>query len=1698
MSALGILRLGNRCLLILVLCISNPHFPAFCQETPDPNSDLPPELYAADSEINGLLQTARSDSDSGNYEAAFSNSRKALQLAQKKGLLRDKAIAEAWVAAGNFSSGKVEDSLKLYQSSLQDAIESSNVVLEADVLVTIATLLQIRGNSKSELDLLATALDRANQSKNLYVKARVLGELGHVQVLSGKTDEGRKSIEEALRIDKANGYKFESLHSVYLAYAILSEPKPDLAAAIAQLEVSRDLAMKANQYIPLVLAENALGGLLIHKGEVLPGIAILENLRDGRIMKDGEALAMPETFRSAIALPMFAATLLESLAQGYEAAHESDKALQAWNELYTSARSTGNTAIEGEAAFRMANIYKSKKDIPNAVKYFSQCAEVSRKLQNKVQLSQALIGEAVLLIQMGNGEQAVPLENEIAEIGRITNNRQLEFFAHMVLAEIYQPAGDFEHARDVLEKAQALIRPGPMDSEIASKSVVEDYTRLADVYRALQKPTGELFAIIRAIVVTRNSKDKDTENRLIAYLNQRVRELNVYNQAKKAITEGRLADALTYEEVIFVYQGSPKDWLTDENWNRICNLPYDIVKQSGGPEALTEILTQIGSLPTLSKVPILQVLSQYFMLTGPKLDLAEHYALEADSVLIELNQADGPWKVRTVCNLAIAYAQEVKLDLAKEKNVECMALAEKAGDKQSLDLANAANVLVHVAAKDLNAAQKSLTYQLESAPTNAGIHQELAVALAKSGRYQDAQSELNTALRIYESKGDKASVARAYGQMAISLDTDKSPEANREQLTYFESSMTTYRELGDLGGQATVAGSMGLYYLKLEKYSDALANLRLALTLANKAGESGLIASTLASLGQAYSANRDKASAAEFHRKAADAFHDLNDPTREAFSLVGLYWDLKEERKSDEALSVLTQAKSAAARSSSAIVKVYVQLDFGWAYWQQGELELSALAFREAQRIAEEAGDLARLAESRVAFAELKALLGDWEGAADQSGEALKLYQQLKDKHGESTADAELGRIYGDRTSSIRDVDKSISYFETAKNLGYERSLELDQFEIYLQSGQYPEALRSAREGLKDCLIRKDTECQANALISLAEAERRSGDLPTAATTLSKAERLVAKENDFYLHGRLLYAQANQERASGHFKKAVELYEKVVVLVEQTKASPDNESQRSVEETYRFIYDELIDALYSLAQEKNGSERDAYAAEALKYAEANKAREFAYSWGKTFLYAAKLQLPADVQEQERRVLSRRESLEAELQMSISSEGNSSGRDLGEIRQELTAANEDVHRLTESLRTSYPAYTALKYPQTVTLQQIPLRLAETLIETKMTDDSTFVWIIRRDPTVGNRVLAFYKVPQKREWFEKRVLSLRHAFNAPWPLAYDPRVSEELFQALFPRSYGTELLRSKTIIFIPDDVLFLIPFELLSPQATTEQFEFLEVPSSYYPSALSLQMARAANHTSDWKKDFLGVGDPITSREDPRFNGIVPALVSSESESPNTKADSVEIERGEHFPEKAKTLGYVVGRLKGTEIEVHEIAALFSQRNDAVDVRLGVQATRQSILETDLAQFRFIHFATHGILPVNGNIPEPALVLSFDGTTLEHMYLFASDILRLKLNADSVVLSACETGSGNVSRAEGVMSLGRAFMAAGASSVTVSLWKVSDDATQMFMGEYYKNLLDGKAKPESLALARSYLFSKGFKNPFFWAPFVLIGE
>src|SRR5258708_38904194 len=193
---------------------------------------------------------------------------------------------------------------------------------------------------------------------------------------------------------------------------------------------------------------------------------------------------------------------------------------------------------------------------------------------------------------------------------------------------------------------------------------------------------------------------------------------------------------------------------------------------------------------------------------------------------------------------------------------------------------------------------------------------------------------------------------------------------------------------------------------------------------------------------------------------------------------------------------------------------------------------------------------------------------------------------------------------------------------------------------------------------------------------------------------------------------------------------------------------------------------------------------------------------------------------------------------------------------------------------------------------------------------------------------------------------------------------------------------------------------------------------------------MMISRAATSGSaPWGSEILSIGDSITSQSDPRWD----AARDVSPKGPNTVAEGK--------PNVASTLrsaGLSFERLPGTATEVHGIAELIEGNGGKADIRLGIDANRKKLLDTDLRNYRFLHFATHGLLPVDSGLREPALLFSFTGNP-DDMFLELSQVLNLQLQSEMVVLSACNTGSGKLSKSEGVYNLGRAFLTAGASTV-----------------------------------------------------------
>jgi CHAT domain-containing protein len=177
-------------------------------------------------------------------------------------------------------------------------------------------------------------------------------------------------------------------------------------------------------------------------------------------------------------------------------------------------------------------------------------------------------------------------------------------------------------------------------------------------------------------------------------------------------------------------------------------------------------------------------------------------------------------------------------------------------------------------------------------------------------------------------------------------------------------------------------------------------------------------------------------------------------------------------------------------------------------------------------------------------------------------------------------------------------------------------------------------------------------------------------------------------------------------------------------------------------------------------------------------------------------------------------------------------------------------------------------------------------------------------------------------------------------------------------------------------------------------------------------------------------------------------------------------------------------------------LERIGAMFPEGERTV--LCGANATKQALRATPLERYRYLHFATHGWL--DPDAPQHfGLRLSPAGEDGGLLYL--DEIFSLRLGAELVVLAACESGRGELVGGEGLVSVARAFLYAGARSLVVSLWEVGDRSTAELMEAFYAELRQGRPVPDALRRTKlAFIHSDRVaqRQPFRWAPFVLIGD
>jgi len=245
-----------------------------------------------------------------------------------------------------------------------------------------------------------------------------------------------------------------------------------------------------------------------------------------------------------------------------------------------------------------------------------------------------------------------------------------------------------------------------------------------------------------------------------------------------------------------------------------------------------------------------------------------------------------------------------------------------------------------------------------------------------------------------------------------------------------------------------------------------------------------------------------------------------------------------------------------------------------------------------------------------------------------------------------------------------------------------------------------------------------------------------------------------------------------------------------------------------------------------------------------------------------------------------------------------------------------------------------------------------------------------------------------------------------------------------------------------------------------------------------------------------KNILLIADPIFNSNDPRLKGNSAAQASGEARGLGLGLESA---IDDVTDSSAPAVGLQLARLTGTRTEAEEIAKTARTGGGQADLWMDLNASEDNVHNRDMNNYRVIHIATHGLL--DAQRPQfTGVVLSLVGNKSNDGFLRTDEIFNLRMNPALVMLSACETGLGKEKRGEGVIGLTRAFMYAGAPTVGVTLWSVADKSTADLMTDFYKRFLgSGNSAPGAMRNAQlSMISARKYSAPFYWAPFVLVGE
>lgn len=471
------------------------------------------------------------------------------------------------------------------------------------------------------------------------------------------------------------------------------------------------------------------------------------------------------------------------------------------------------------------------------------------------------------------------------------------------------------------------------------------------------------------------------------------------------------------------------------------------------------------------------------------------------------------------------------------------------------------------------------------------------------------------------------------------------------------------------------------------------------------------------------------------------------------------------------------------------------------------------------------------------------------------------------------------------------------------------------------------------------------------------------------------------------------------------------------------------------------------------------------------------------------------------------------------------EGDANPAAIQALRTQIDQLRDERGKLASEIEKRFPDYAELINPKPVGIGQIRavLKPGEALIAFYVGDRNSYVWAI---PQTGEVAVA--TVPMGADKLGEQVALLRSALDPSASTvedipAFDVATAYEIYRTfLAPVEKGWQ--NAKNLIVVTDGALSFLPLSILPTKSAGALKDSAVVFSSYrsvpwlarthavtsVPSVASLKALRAAPARAA-KEPFVGFGDPYFNAE----QAAQGAKEGSETQLAMRGGKVPLVRRNANVAEADSTRLANLPRLADTRAELLNIARAL-KADPQKDVFLGKEANTERVKTMPLKDYRVLAFATHGLVPGElDGLAEPALAMSapeIAGVPGDGL-LKLDDIIGLKLDADWVVLSACNTAAGDGAGAEAVSGLGRAFFYAGTRAILATGWPVHSASAARLTSELFRRQA-GDAQPGRAGALRQAMVTiidgKGYEDqgtgkevfayahPLFWAPYSLYGD